>query len=299
MKGKASYLYYIMTETLSALRSNPVTSALTTLTLGVSLAALSFFVFLFVNLNAVVRTWGERTHIVAYVKDVTLTAEAAKAHRLELQKVLGVKAVEFVSKESALKDLKAALKGHEAVLEGVDANPLPASFEIKLHEEYRTPVMVGTVIGKLKRLSWIDELQYSQEWLDKFSSFIRFIETTALIIGVFLALAAVFIVSNTIRLAVYARKDDIEVMRLSGASWSYVSAPFIIEGALHGFFGGIIALCVQYVLKYVMFVNIPQYFDFIIKGPYPLPVMSAAVITAGIILGLTGSLVSMIRFMKA
>lgn len=293
--GGSSNLLYIFTDAVRSLRENSVTTALTAVTLGVSLAIFSIFVFVFVNLNAAISSWGDRTQIVAYVKDGPETPEAIKE---AVRAIPGVSSVEFVSKERALAELKEELKGHQAVLEGVESNPLPASVEIKVGGIYRNPAAVSTVVGRLKQMSWVEDVQFNREWIEKISALLGFVELAALFMGVFIAGATVFIISNTIRLAVYARKDEIEIMRLVGASDRFIKVPFFIEGVVQGFMGGVIALLITGAARYIVVASIPPYFNFIVQTPFPLPVIVVMLISAGVLMGVAGSLISMARFLK-
>ncbi len=184
------------------------------------------------------------------------------------------------------------------MLEGVEGNPLPASFEIQLEPEYRSPEGIEAVVDELGKLKWVDDLQYGGEWVEKFSAFVNFMELTALLIGLFLAAATLFIISNTVRLTVYARKDEIEVMRLVGASELYVKTPFFIEGMVAGFVGGVVAFVMLIAVRLLLSIYIPPYFGFVLDNPFSSLSLLIALIFAGIVIGGTGSLVSLGRFLK-
>jgi cell division transport system permease protein len=294
-KGSAD-LVYILGDALRSLRENVGTTILTSFTLAFSLAIFSLFVFIITNLNAVVEGWGERTQMIVYVKDASVgQADSIKQAVLQIP---GVKSAEYVSKEKALAELKEELKGHESILDGVDANPLPASFEVRVEDEFNQPARIAEVAGRIKALEWAEDVQYSREWVEKLSSFIRFIQLAAIAVGVFLGAATLFIISNTIRLAVYARKDEIEIMKLVGASDMYVKTPFVLEGLLQGFFGGLLALCVLALGRYAVLSEIPSYLRFAVEMPFSAPVFLAFLIGAGMLMGVAGSLISMNRFLK-
>lgn len=294
--GGSSNLLYIVTDALRSLRENSVTTALTAVTLGVSLSIFSVFIFVFVNLNAAINSWGDRTQIVAYIKD---GSEPPEKIREAVLSIPGVTSAEFVSKERALTELKNELKGHEMVLEGVDSNPLPASVEIKVGGLYKNPGAVSAVVSRLKQMGWAEDVQFNREWIEKISGLLGFIELAAVFMGFFLAAATVFIISNTIRLAVYARKDEIEIMRLVGASDRFIKVPFFIEGAVQGFAGGVIALLITGASSYLVAAKVPPYFNFIVQTPFPVPVIAVGLIAAGVLMGVAGSLISMARFLKA
>jgi len=294
-KGSAD-LVYILGDALRSLSENVGTTVLTSFTLAFSLAIFSLFVFVITNLGGVVEGWGERTQMIVYVKDSS--AGQAGPMKEALLKIPGVRTAEFVSKEAALAELKAELKGHEGILDGVDASPLPASFEVRVHEEFAVPERVEEVASRIKALDWAEEVQYSREWVAKLSSFIRFIQLAAVVIGVFLAAATLFIISNTIRLAVYARREEIEIMKLVGASDMYVKVPFVLEGLIQGLLGGLLAIAVLAAGRYALLSEIPPYLHFAVQMPFNAALFMAFLVAGGMLMGVAGSLISMNRFLK-
>lgn len=294
-KGSADF-FYIITDAFRSLRENTGTTILTSFTLAFSLAIFSLFIFVIVNLNGVVEGWGEKTQLIVYVKDSHDTQ--VESSRQALAAVPGVKSVEFVSKEKALERLREELKGHEGILEGLGSNPLPASFEAGVFEEFKEPEKVAEVAGRIKSLEWVEEVQYSKEWVEKLSSFVRFVQLAAVAIGVFLGAATLFIISNTIRLAVYARRDEIEIMKLVGASDMYVKAPFVLEGLIQGFLGGLLAMCILAIGRYAVLSEVPSYLRFAVELPFGAGLFLAALVLCGMLMGVAGSLISMNRFLK-
>ncbi len=296
MGGSAPDILYMLSDAVRSLRSNLATAIFTSLTIGFSLAIFSLFVLVFTNMNAALAMWGDKTEMVVYVKDhAPPPDELIKS----VEKVDGVSSAVYVSREQAFEDLKKSMKGHESILEGVGPDTLPASLEVKLSGKHTDAAGLDAIAARLKALDWAGEVQYSKEWVEKFSSFLRFIELGALLIGVFLAAATVFIISNTIRLAVYARKDEIEILSLVGASVAYIKAPFFIEGVAQGVFGGVLASCIIVAARYVLEANIPQYFAFAVYLPFSTPVLLVVLVAAGVVMGVAGTLISMGRFLKA
>lgn len=289
-------IFYVVSDALSSLRENKGTTVLTSFTLGFSLAIFSLFAFVITNLNAVVKSWGDRTQVIAYVKnDPGSSPEAMKERILRME---GVMSADFTSKEKALNELRLELKGHEGILEGVDSNPLPASFEIRVHDEYIEPARLESVVKGIEAEAWVEEVQYSKEWAEKLASFLRFVKLVAAVTGAFLAAATLFIISNTIRLAVYARKDEIEIMKLVGASDMYVKAPFVIEGVVQGVLGGLLAMGILATGRAAIMGQVPAYLRFALEMPYPVPVFMVVLAASGIVMGVVGSLISMNRFLK-
>jgi len=295
MGASTTDLLYMLSDAVRSIRANLATTVFTSATLGFSLAILAIFFLVFTNINSALSGWGDRTQVVVYLKDSAPPAEKLKG---EVMAMDGVKSVRYISKKDAFEELRAGMKGHESVLDGVDSDTLPASLEIRLADAYGDPSKGGALAEGLKGKSWAEEVQYSRDWVENFSSFLRFLELGALFIGVFLVLATVFIISNTIRLAVYARKDEIEVLSLVGASETYIKVPFFIEGVVQGVFGGLLAMCILVVARYVLASNIPQYFDFAVRMPASAPVVLSFLVAAGVVMGVAGTLISMGRFLK-
>ena len=298
LRGAAANIIYFFSEALRSIRESLATTIFTSITLGLTLAIFTLFLFVFMNFNKSVTAWGGRVHILVYVKNAALPSGEKGLLRAALG-VPGVKEAAFVSKEKALQDLKLSLKGHEAALEGIDAGVLPASIEIKVEDAYLDPQRFMEVVNGLKKLAWAEEVQWGREWLKKFSAFLRFIEAVALFIGIFLAASAVFIITNTIRLAVYARRDDIEVMRLIGASKTFIILPFFIEGIIFGAAGGALSFGILTAARRILADNVPEYFSFTLNMPLPAPAVAAILVLTGVSMGALGSLISTERFLKS
>ncbi len=297
VRGFLSGAAYLGADALRSIRANAASCALTSVTLGFSLAICFLFLFIFINLESAVNRWGDKTHIVVYIKDAALK-EGAERLKDSIGFIPGVKTVEYVSKEKALEELKAELRGHEEIIAGVDVNPLPASFDIRVSAAYTDAGKVAEVVGTLKAMSWASDVQYSSEWVEKFSAFLKFIEFAAFAVGVFIAAATVFIISNTIRLTVYARRDEIDVMRLVGATDAYIKIPFFIEGVIEGLAGGVLAMGVLSAGRYVLLGRMPGYLAFALNLPLDPAELLVLLAASGMTMGAAASLISTARFLK-
>ncbi|MBI5888662.1 MAG: ABC transporter permease [Deltaproteobacteria bacterium] len=298
IRGAAANARYFFSEAFRSIRENLATTVFTSITLGLTLAIFTLFLFVFINIDKSVTAQGDKVHILVYIRDAALSS-GEKTFRGDALGVRGVKDAAFVSKEKALGILRQAMKGHEAALEGIDAGVLPASIEIRVADAYLEPAMFMTVVEGLKRLSWAEDVQWGREWLKKFSALLRFIEIGALFIGVFLAASTIFIITNTIRLAVYARQSDIEVMRLIGASRAFIILPFFIEGAIFGAAGGALSLGMLELARGVLAANVPAYFSFMLDMPLTPAAVAAILVFTGVFMGALGSFISTERFLKS
>ncbi|MEE8185683.1 MAG: permease-like cell division protein FtsX [Thermodesulfobacteriota bacterium] len=288
---------YIFLEAIRNIKSNFITTVLTVITIGLSLAVFTFFVVVLINIKGVIKTWGEKIQIVAYIKD---RVPYGKIDQMagEIKNIAGIEKVDYVSKKKALDILREDLKGYKDILDSIDSNPLPASFEIRVKPEYRDRNGIDNIIAKLRGIGGIDDIQYGQKWVERFSAILRFIELFTIVIGVFLAAATLFIISNTIRLTVYARREEIEVARLVGASELYIKAPFFIEGVVQGFVGALLASGILFFEQYLLYKNIPSTFASVVESPFSFAATLAGLTFAGVLLGISGSMISLGRFLR-
>ncbi len=183
-------------------------------------------------------------------------------------------------------------------MEGLSINPFPASLEIRVKKMFRNPTGIRDLISKLNNISGIEDIQYGREWVDKLFTFIRFVEIFAIIIGCFILIATVFVVSNTIRLAVYMRREEIDIMGLLGATPLFINAPFFIEGMIEGFSGAVLAIGILYLGRSLLLMHIPIAFVSLIDLPFPAPYFSLGIITGGILLGMLGSSAALGKFLR-
>ncbi len=244
MKRFGAILLSLVRSGFRGLQSSPVTSAVAVLTISVALVLGGGFALLVSNMGGVLERFGEELQVVAYLED-GLEPDEARALADSVRTVEGVAAVALVTKDEALRRFRETTGGG-ALLEGLDQNPLPASVEVRLIEARRTPEGLAVVVSALSGLPGVSELAHGQEWVEGYARFVALVRTTAVGLGIVLGIAALMIVANTIRLAVYAREDEIEIMALVGASRSFVRIPFLIEGTVQGAVGGGLALLLLY-----------------------------------------------------
>ena len=210
----------------------------------------------------------------------------------------GVAGVVWVSKQEALARFRAGVGEGAALLEGLDENPLPASLEITLAPERRSADVLGEVSATLAGLQGIDDLAYGSDWVEGYSRAVALVRGVGTVIGAVLGLAALLIVANTIRLAVYARRDEIEILLLVGAGRSFVSVPFLLEGLAQGALGGLLALGLLYGLFHLFLPGLADGLAFVIGHARPefLGGQGALLLVgAGAALGVIGSSVALLQ----
>jgi cell division transport system permease protein len=260
-------LLYFGRTTLRGLRGSPVTTAVAVVTIGVSLVLVGAFQLLLQNMEELLDEFGEDLHVTAYLEDGLAADEQRRIEELILT-VEGVESVRAVSKAEALERFRTGVGTAAALLEGLDENPLPASIEILLLPERRSPEGMRIVVESIRGLPGIADLASGQDWVEGYLRAFALVRGTGIGLGVILALATLLIVTNTIRLAVYARRDELEILWLVGASRSFMNTPFLVEGLAQGAVGGALAL----VLLYAIFRLVLPGFEFgleIVLGTAP------------------------------
>ena len=270
-------------------------------TIAVSFLIVGIFLIISRNLGAVVAEWKEQFQVTVFLED-GITPEQLALAKKRIESERAVRAMSYTSKEEALQNFKRELKGKESLLEGLGENPIPASLQLRIHEAYQTPEGLKQFTASLARLEGVEDLLYGQEWVDRIMDAIRMLRLLGLSVGLALGLASLLIVSNTIRLAVYARAEEIDIMRLVGATKLHIRAPFLLEGMIQGGLGAAIALTLlfgayqaalwqlQLTAGQIFGMGMGNFFD---------ARSAATMLLAGAGVGAFGSLISVGRFLRA
>jgi cell division transport system permease protein len=276
---------------LRGLAASPLTSAIAVVTIGVSLVLVGAFALLAWNMEELLRGVGDELRVTAYLAD-EVGPERQRELAATALTVEGVAEVRIVSKEEALERFRSGVAGGDAFLDGLDENPLPASLELVLAPESRTGEGMRRVVGSLAGLPGIEEVGSGQEWIEGYLRAIALVRGVGTGLGAILALAALLIVANTIRLAVLARRDELEILALVGAGRAFVATPFLLEGAAQGLAGGLLALGVLGALFRLVLPELEFGLALVLGGVEPrffAPGEAAALLAAGAGLGLLGS----------
>ena len=299
-EGFIGRMAYFFVRALTNIRQNFLLGILTVGTITLALLIIGLFLLIFVNLEGVSEDWSKRVQVTAYF-DKELTPQEVAAFKARINTLSGTDKVTYVGREEAVKRFRSRLKGQESLLEGVSADVLPSSLEISLQRERRNSEAVAEYVDRLKKVPGIGEVQYGDEWVRRFSTFMNFMRLVGALLGGFLLLAVMFIVSNTIKLTIYARKDELEVLGLVGATRFFIKAPFLIEGILHGAAGAILAIIVLTACYYGFLHNAGNFLSFnpADTGMSFLPTeYLAGLFLGGVLLGFLGSLTSLKRFVN-
>ncbi len=285
-------ILYSFKEGFSGFRRARLSSVITIFTMTISLLLLGLFAIIYRNTNSIIQSFRDKVEM-----EVFIASEADSAHtaaiRSALLNVPGIQSASFISKEEAAKIFKKEFG--EDINAVLDFNPLPASFKLRLVDGYKNSDSAKVVYSALTKIDGVDDVVYRKTLLEILDRRVKVFIGASAAIGLTLLIAAVFLVSNTIRLTIYAKRKMITTMKLVGATRGFIRMPFLIEGMLHGVLGGILSACMIWSIVYLAkkFVS-AELSDFFAVEAY----FYAAMIAFGMVLGLLGSGWSVKRFIS-
>ena len=294
-------MFYMLREAWANMRTNRMTTMVAILTTAFTLACVGIFLLLYVNLRAAAGWLQDDIKIMVYLDD-RLSSELVEDVGQRLRGDRAVASALFISKEKALGEFKAQFPSESHLLDGLGQNPLPASFVVALSPPFRSPDAVKHWAERVGKFAGVAKVDYNQDWINALATVIRAIELVAIGIGLILSAAAVTIIANTIRLTLFARRDEIAILRLIGATSTFIRIPYLLEGAVLGAMGSALSLGMLKVL-YELFRQQMRTaarlggLDNMIAF-FPLSVC-VALIAVGMGLGFAGSFVSLRRFGEA
>ena len=228
----------VLLTSIGQIARSPGSSLLTVLAIGITLALPTMLYLLVENVQHVTRDWQGRAQISIFLQLGTGT-EAAQALQQEISARPEVESSRFISAQQALEEFKNQ-SGFGAALDILSENPLPASILIYLNSGHNQPDTIEELIRDLENRPAVDFAQWDMAWIQRLHVMLKLVQRSVLILAALLVLAVVIIISNTIRLAIMNRRDEIEIMKLIGATNSFIRRPFLYGGALQGTLG---ALC--------------------------------------------------------
>jgi cell division transport system permease protein len=232
---------YAFEEAFASLWRGRQAGLLSTLTIALALFVLGGFLVVTANLDRLGSEWSNAAELSVYLKD-----DISAGDRRAIETVLApgelIAAHEYVSKSDALARFKQTFGDLAATVDGLGGNPLPASLEVRLRPGPGVSAGVDTLAAGLRAMPGVSDVRYDRQWLTRVLSAIDLIRGVGLVLGSVLAIAAALTVANVVRLALYARREELDIMNLVGAPQAYVRGPFVMEGVLQGGIGALVAL---------------------------------------------------------
>ena len=302
-----SSLLYFFRESLTGFKRNLSTALGSIITIFLSLLIIGIFCICGVIINNVVTSVENQVSITAYVAD---DASEQDIHAVEqyIQELPGVESVDFTTKDQALENFTNSMTSNPDIVAQLDGeNPLPASIDVNLSEAQSVSDIANRILENETFVKICDNpddpsdsLQYGQKTVDKLFSLTNAIRYIGIGLIVVLVLIAFIFINNTIRLAILARRKEIAIMRLVGASNGFIRGPFLAEGALHAIIGALLAIGVIELIRLFALQRITAALPWlpINVDPVTVVLIYVTLLCAGWVIGLLGSVFAMRRYLK-
>lgn len=286
---------WFFTEAFKSMQRNILMNIASIVTIGLSLFVVGIFMFGTITLNNLIGSFEKQVEIEVFLKD-----EASPQQVQQLQDTIlswdEVETVRYISKEEALERFKQRYKDQPELIENLPGNPLPASFIIRLKD----PQQVEAVASRFDGNEIVDSVEYGKKYVERLFQAVSVIRYSGAVFIGLLSFVSVVLIYLTIRLSIYARRQEISIMRLVGASNWFIRLPFVIEGVIQGIAGAIIAAGGVYLVKVTIFESLRQQILWLpLKFEMPLFwQITYGLMLGGIALGALGSALAMRRFLK-
>lgn len=287
---------YFIKETYKSIRRNGFMSFASISTVAVSLLVLGMFLLIFLNTNNLAKYLESQVQVSVYMQD-DAKAEELTSVKEQLQKMPGVVKVTAVSKEQALERFKERLGDQEQLLNSLGKdNPFPNSFDVQVDNPERIKA-ITPLIGQLPK---VETAKFGQEVVEHLFQLTRILRFGGVVLIIFLAMATLFIISNTIRLTVFARRKEVVIMKYVGATDWFIRWPFLLEGMTLGFFGAILASLLINSIYSALLDRIHATLAFLpLLPPSPLlGYVTLFLLAAGTGIGALGSYISLRKFLR-
>ena len=227
--------------TLSNILNNKQTFLLSVATITIAISILGLFLLLFFNLNGLLSSWNRQVQLIVYLDD-DITASQKDILEVIISKNKQVESTIEISRETAWAEFQSNISDNLKPLLSLEFNPLPASYKVGFRRTDNRLSNIRELSIILETQQGVESIEYGQEWISRLEKFLIFSKIFLFAIGGLLSLGLILIISNTIRLSIYSRQDEIELMLLIGATPRFVKIPFLLEGMIQGLAGSVLAL---------------------------------------------------------
>jgi cell division transport system permease protein len=291
-----SSLGYFWKETFYSLFRNKFMAVASVLTVTLSMFILGVFLCAVLNINHMATYLENQVEMTVYLKD-GLTTDQVMTVGKKLKALPDLKEIKFTNKDQAMAEFKNRLGDQQGILDAINGNPLPSSYSTS----FATPASLKNAVNIVSKYQEVDSVQYGQDIIEQLYKVAQVIRIGGMILIVFLAGAELFIISNTIRLTVFARRREIQIMKYVGATNGFIRWPFIFEGMIIGFIGSGLSAFILWEGYKVVLMEMAQaglvFIPMIPLWPF-IGYMTVMLLAAGIIIGILGSTISLRKYMK-
>jgi cell division transport system permease protein len=279
--------------------TNLFLNAVTTITIALSMLIVSTFAIFFVNISDIMDTWKRGVRVMVYLEEGVHEIQIPEIKRKIIQ-MPEVGEVKYISRQEALENMKKEMKRQASLFENLQYNPLPDIFVVRMKPSAQTWTKVEPLAADIEKISNVAGVEYGQRWLGKMTGIVSIFNVSGIVMCCVFFMASVFIVANTIRLLFYSRREEFEIMRLVGATDSFIKTPFYIESAIQGLIGGVLGIFILFISFMLLMSSVENE---IVSGFVQvrfLPVsISAAIVLLSVSAGLVGCYLSFKQFLNS
>jgi cell division transport system permease protein len=281
-------------EALLSFRRSTLMATAAVLSTTTILIIVGVFLLISVNSSLFLKNIESQLEIIVYLEDDTSKTELNNL-KSNITSIVGTREVKFVSKEEAYQRLLKSLGEQKDILSAIEVNPLPASFEIQVKD----PKMIKQIANQMAKLEKVEEVEYGQGTVEKLLNFTYIFRRAGMLILALLIFSSILIISNIIKITVYARRNEIEIMSLSGATSRFIKWPFIIEGFLQGFTSAILSIIILYKFYFFAINKMHQVIPFLplVVGNMDLLPIGISILLLGSLVGILGSMFSVGKYL--
>lgn len=277
---------------------NRFLNLVTIITIALSVLIVSAFALFFLNAEELFNSWKKEVRIMVY-----LEPETSESHRVDirsrLQAIAGIQNIRFVPKHEAMKLMKERMQRQQSLLDNLRENPLPDAFEVTLAPNSNSPEKMAFLAQRIEGLASVSDVEYGRQWIERFAYFFNLFKLAGYGVGALFFIATVLISANTIRLVLYARREEIHIMRLVGATDNFIRRPFYIEGLIQGLIGGGLGVGALYTTVVLVASRFEQTLAAeMLSIRFFSPAACAAIIGCGMLTGLLGCFFSLQQFLR-
>ena len=285
--------------TFSNIKSNKQLFSLSVATNFIAFTVLGIFFLLFVNLDILFSSWDKHIQVIVYLDDKISNSNKKKIELL-FNSNDKIDSIIFVSRDQAWESFRGKFSSKSNFLTSLNFNPLPDSYTLRFASGPDRLKNIRDFSEKIKNENGVESVEYGEKWISRFEQFMIFLRGFILVFGVVLFSGMILIISNTIKLSIYSRKDEIDLMTLLGATHQYIKVPLLLEGILQGVSGSLLALVsVKLIHLYIVF-WFQGSLESVFRGlefQYLTKPIIFSVISTGIIVGVLGSSISANQFL--
>jgi cell division transport system permease protein len=283
---------------LQDILANRFLSTITIITIALSVVIVGAFGLFLLNASDMLNAWQKGIRLMVYLKPDTNEAGRLDTQS-RLHRMAGVQSLRFIAKSDALEILRRQMQRQASLLDHLIENPLPDAYEITLLPSALAENEVEFLARQIEALGTVENVEYGQKWFEYFANVLDLFQLAGYALGAVLLLAVVLIVANTIRLVLYARQNEIEIMRLVGASDGFIKGPFYVLGLLQGGCGSLAGIGILYLAFLSFGSHVQQSFTagFVSLRFFP-PQILCGIAFCGMAVGWLGSGISLRQFLK-